>query len=32
MRVKCAVLAEMVAQDGYEIYQGEKDVDQTTTE
>jgi nitrogen fixation NifU-like protein len=32
MRVKCAVLAEKVAQDGYEIYQGEKDVDQTTTE
>ncbi|AGN00473.1 SUF system FeS assembly protein, NifU family [Salinarchaeum sp. Harcht-Bsk1] len=32
MRVKCAVLAEKVAQDGYEIYEGEKDVDRTTTE
>ncbi|WP_248515466.1 Fe-S cluster assembly sulfur transfer protein SufU [Salinarchaeum laminariae] len=33
MRVKCAVLAEKVAQDGYEIYQGEKeDVDTTTVE
>mgnify|MGYP006292800545 FL=1 len=33
MRVKCAVLAEKVAQDGYEIYQGEaEDVDRTTTE
>ncbi|AWB27353.1 Fe-S cluster assembly sulfur transfer protein SufU [Halococcoides cellulosivorans] len=32
MRVKCAVLAEKVAQDGYEIYAGEKDLDQTTTE
>jgi nitrogen fixation NifU-like protein len=32
MRVKCAVLAEKVAQDGYEIYEGEKDVDKTTTE
>ncbi|GAB3683601.1 iron-sulfur cluster assembly scaffold protein [Salinarchaeum chitinilyticum] len=32
MRVKCAVLAEKVAQDGYEIYEGEKDADRTTTE
>ena len=32
MRVKCAVLAEKVAQDGLEIYFGEKDLDQTTTE
>jgi len=32
MRVKCAVLAEKVAQDGYEIYEGEKDLDRTSTE
>lgn len=32
MRMKCAVLAEKVAQDGYEIYVGEKDVDMTSTE
>jgi nitrogen fixation NifU-like protein len=32
MRVKCAVLAEKVAQDGAEIYLGEKDIDRTTTE
>ncbi|MEF8976433.1 MAG: iron-sulfur cluster assembly scaffold protein [Halapricum sp.] len=33
MRVKCAVLAEKVAQDGAEIYFGEKDdIDLTTTE
>ncbi|QLD89015.1 SUF system NifU family Fe-S cluster assembly protein [Natronomonas salina] len=32
MRIKCAVLAEKVAQDGIAIYQGEKDVDETTTE
>jgi nitrogen fixation NifU-like protein len=32
MRVKCAVLAEKVAQDGAEIYFGEKDVDKTKTE
>ena len=32
MRVKCAVLAEKVAQDGIEIYFGEKDTDKTTTE
>ena len=32
MRIKCAVLAEKVAQDGAEIYQGEKDIEKTTTE
>ncbi|ACV11402.1 SUF system FeS assembly protein, NifU family [Halorhabdus utahensis DSM 12940] len=32
MRVKCAVLAEKVAQDGAEIYFGEKDLDMTSTE
>ena len=32
MRVKCAVLAEKVAQDGAKIYLGELDVDRTTTE
>ena len=32
MRIKCAVLAEKVVQDGAEIYEGETDVDQTTTE
>ncbi|MFB6069064.1 MAG: Fe-S cluster assembly sulfur transfer protein SufU [Halobacterium sp.] len=32
MRIKCAVLAEKVVQDGAEIYEGEKDVEQTTTE
>ncbi|MFT4922049.1 MAG: nitrogen fixation NifU-like protein [Haloarculaceae archaeon] len=32
MRVKCAVLAEKVVQDGVEIYFGEKNVDKTTTE
>jgi len=32
MRVKCAVLAEKVAQDGADIYFGEVDVDRTTTE
>jgi len=32
MRVKCAVLAEKVAQDGAEIYLGEKEIDRTTTE
>ena len=32
MRVKCAVLAEKVAQDGAEIYRGELDVEKTTTE
>ena len=32
MRVKCAVLAEKVVQDGTDIYEGEKDLDKTTTE
>jgi nitrogen fixation NifU-like protein len=32
MRVKCAVLAEKIVQDGAEIYEGETDVDETTTE
>ncbi|MBV0900295.1 Fe-S cluster assembly sulfur transfer protein SufU [Haloarcula salina] len=32
MRVKCAVLAEKVAQDGADIYFGEKDLDRTSTE
>ena len=32
MRVKCAVLAEKVAQDGAEIYFGEKEIDRTKTE
>jgi len=32
MRVKCAVLAEKVAQDGAEIYFGEKDIEATSTE
>jgi nitrogen fixation NifU-like protein len=32
MRVKCAVLAEKVAQDGTEIYFGEKDIERTVTE
>ena len=32
MRVKCAVLAEKVAQDGAAIYQGDKELDETTTE
>ena len=32
MRIKCAVLAEKVAQDGAGIYFGEKDIDKTTTE
>ncbi|MFB6074800.1 MAG: iron-sulfur cluster assembly scaffold protein [Haloarculaceae archaeon] len=32
MRVKCAVLAEKVAQDGAEIYLGEKDLEKTRTE
>ena len=32
MRIKCAVLAEKVVQDGAKIYEGEKDVDQTSTE
>ncbi|WP_435348240.1 Fe-S cluster assembly sulfur transfer protein SufU [Haloarchaeobius sp. HRN-SO-5] len=32
MRIKCAVLAEKVAQDGADIYRGELDVEKTTTE
>jgi len=32
MRVKCAVLAEKVAQDGAAIYVGEKELDETTIE
>ena len=32
MRIKCAVLVEKVAQDGAEIYFGEKDLDMTKTE
>lgn len=32
MRIKCAVLAEKVTQDGAEIFFGEKDLDKTTTE
>ncbi|ELY55918.1 Fe-S cluster assembly sulfur transfer protein SufU [Natronolimnohabitans innermongolicus] len=32
MRVKCAVLAEKVAQDGAEIYMGELDKEKTSTE
>jgi nitrogen fixation NifU-like protein len=33
MRVKCAVLAEKVAQDGADIYKGDiEDVDVTRTE
>ena len=32
MRLKCAILAEKVAQDGARIYEGELDIDTTTTE
>ena len=32
MRIKCAVLAEKVAQDGTDIYFDELDIDRTTTE
>ncbi|MFC3958857.1 iron-sulfur cluster assembly scaffold protein [Halovivax cerinus] len=32
MRIKCAVLAEKVAQDGVEIYRGELDAETTTIE
>ncbi|MFC4989564.1 MULTISPECIES: Fe-S cluster assembly sulfur transfer protein SufU [Saliphagus] len=32
MRIKCAVLAEKVAQDGAEIHRGELDKERTTTE
>jgi nitrogen fixation NifU-like protein len=32
MRIKCAVLAEKVAQDGAKIYEGEIDIETTKTE
>ncbi len=32
MRMKCAVLAEKVAQDGAEIYRGELELEKTSTE
>ena len=32
MRVKCAVLAEKVAQDGAAIFVGDREIDETTTE
>jgi nitrogen fixation protein NifU and related proteins len=32
MRIKCAVLAEKVAQDGAKIYRGEKEIERTSTE
>ena len=32
MRIKCAVLAEKVLQDGAKIYEGEVDVEKTSTE
>ena len=32
MRIKCAVLAEKVAQDGAKIHRGEIDIDETRTE
>lgn len=32
VRVKCAVLAEKVAQDAIEIYEGEAEIQETTTE
>ena len=32
MRIKCAVLAEKVAQDGAAIHQGDEDIEETTTE
>jgi nitrogen fixation NifU-like protein len=32
MRIKCAVLAEKVAQDGAKIHRGEIEIDETTTE
>jgi nitrogen fixation NifU-like protein len=32
MRIKCAVLAEKVAQDGIKIHRGDADIDETTTE
>lgn len=32
MRIKCAVLAEKVAQDGAKIYRGEAEIEKTSTE
>ena len=32
MRIKCAVLAEKVAQDGIAIHQDDRELDETTTE
>ena len=32
MRIKCAVLAEKVVQDGADIYRGEKELEATSTE
>jgi nitrogen fixation NifU-like protein len=32
MRIKCAVLAEKVAQDGAKLHEGDIDVEKTTTE
>lgn len=32
MRIKCAVLAEKVAQDGAKIHEGEIEIEKTTTE
>ncbi len=32
MRIKCAVLAEKVAQDGIAIYEGDEEIEATTTE
>ena len=32
MRIKCAVLAEKVAQDGVAIHQGDEDIEETITE
>jgi len=32
MRIKCAVLAEKVVQDGVDIYRGEAEIEETTTE
>jgi nitrogen fixation NifU-like protein len=32
MRIKCAVLARQVAQDGARIHEGELEIDRTTTE
>ena len=32
MRIKCAVLAEKVAQDGIAIHEGDAELEETTTE